>query len=325
MWKKFSKVLLLSLLLSQMPPLIQSASAVDILWQPGIGNDLDASAPGLIPGAEIRNTGLLVYKDNPDLLIMKIIMDESFEDRPFSDKGRNMAMWIYWPKNYCWSKDEKNCAGLFTISIPNSPARYPTARSSEHVFAYSHDKEANANRQITSCKVPWWIEDTIKSKDTWAFAVSITCLGIPKDFGWYAYSSIDLGQTDIVTDFTSVQTISYPFHELAKSAYSSVTSAQEKSDLVNQLKNLGKSGTLQSKRIKNSILKSNTLSVAKKKTFLATVKKFDEYSKTLGGKILELESLPYGENFKSMGLKLVTDFQAWLNKLNDILNALVRK
>jgi ligand-binding SRPBCC domain-containing protein len=274
--------------------------------------------------AEIRNTGLLVYKDNPDLLIMKIIMDESFEDRPFSDKGRNMAMWIYWPKNYCWSKDEKNCAGLFTISIPNSPARYPTARTSEHVFAYSHDKESNVNKKVTACKAPWWIENTYKSRDTWAFALSITCLGIPKNFGWYAYSSIDLGQSDVVTNFTSVQSISYPFHELAKPAYASVTSTQEKTELINQLKNLAKSGNLHSKGIKSSIIKSKTLSSAKKKTYQTTVKRFDEYSKSLGGKISELEALPYGENFRSTGLKLVADYQAWLKKLIDILSAVVK-
>jgi ligand-binding SRPBCC domain-containing protein len=312
-------------LLSQLPPYTQNASAVDILWQPGVGNSLNGAQPGLVPGAGIRNTGLLVYKENPDLLIMTITMNESFEEKPFSAKGRNMAMWIYWPKNYCWDENEKNCAGLFTIAIPNSPSSYPTAKTNEHVFAYSHDKEANVNRQVTSCKAPWWIESRFKNRDTWAFAVSITCLGIPKDFGWYAYSSIDIGQANVATDFTSVQTISYPFHELAKTAYSSVTSSQDKTDLINQLRNLVKSGNLQSKGIKSSILKSKTLSSAKKKTYQATVKKFDEYTKTLGSKILELESMPYGENFKSTGLNLITEYQIWLNKLIDILNAIVKK
>jgi ligand-binding SRPBCC domain-containing protein len=324
MLEKFSKVLLLSLLLSILPFSVQTASAVDILWQPGVGNDLSGAAPGLIPGAGIRGTGLLVYKENPDLLIMKIIMNESFEDKPFSSKGRNMAMWIYWPKDYCWGENERNCSGLFTISIPNSPASYPTVKSNEYVFAFSHDKEANVNRQVTSCKAPWWIENTYKSRDTWAFALSITCLGIPKNFGWYAYSSIDLGQSDVVTNFTSVQSISYPFHELAKPAYASVTSTQEKTELINQLKNLAKSGNLQSKGVKSSIIKSKTLSSAKKKTYQTTVKRFDEYSKTLGGKISELEALPYGENFRSTGLKLVADYQAWLKKLIDILSAVVK-
>lgn len=325
MVRKFSKILFFSLLLSQLVVSIQPASAVDILWQPGVGNDLTGAGPGLVPGAGIRNTGLLVYKENPDLLIMKIVMNESFEDRPFNSKGRNMAMWIYWPNNYCWSAKEKNCVGLFTIAIPNSPASYPTAKSNEYVFAYSHDKEANINKQVTSCKAPWWMESTYKSQDTWAFAISITCLGIPKEFGWYAYSSIDLGQTDIATDFTSIQTISYPFHELAKSAYASVSGSQDKADLINQLKNLAKSGNLQAKGIKSSILKSKNLSAAKKKTYQATVKQFDEYSKTLDGKISDLESLPYGESFKSKALKLITDHQNWLKKLIDILNAIVKK
>lgn len=322
---RFSKILFLSLLLNLLPSHVQNATAVEILWQPGIGNELNGAATGLVPGAGIRNTGLLVYKENPDLLIMKIIMNESFEDKPFSNKGRNMAIWVYWPKDYCWGGNEKNCAGLFTIGIPNSPASYPTAKSNEYVFAYSHDKEANINRQVTSCKAPWWIESTYSNRDTWAFALSITCIGIPKSFGWYAYSSIDLGQTDIVTDFTSVQLISYPFHELAKSAYSSVTSAQDKTALISELKNLIKSANLQSKGIKSSISKTKTLSSSKKTTYLSTVKKFDEYSKTLNQKISELESLPYSENFKSKATDLITEHQSWLKKLNEILSAIVKK
>ncbi len=325
MQKKVFKVAIYSLILSIAPFSAQQANAVDVLWQPGVGNDLSGAGSGLVPGAGIRNTGLLVNKENPDLLIMKIIMNESFENKPFSSTGRNMAMWIYWPKNYCWGESEKNCAGLFTIAIPNNPASYPTAKSSEHVFAYSHEKAANVNRQVTSCKAPWWIESTYKSRDTWAFGISITCLGIPKDFGWYAYSSIDLGQADVVTDFTSVQTITYPFHDLAKSAYNSITSSQDKADLINQLKNLEKSGNQQSKGLKSSISKSKTLSVSKKRTYQATVKKFDAYSKTLGSKISEMESLPYGENFKSNALALITDHQDWLKKLIDILNAILKK
>jgi hypothetical protein len=52
--------------------------------------------------------------------------------------------------------------------------------------------------------------------------VSITCLGIPKQFGWYAFSQIDIGQKDVVSDFSSVQIITYPFHELAASAAAKV-------------------------------------------------------------------------------------------------------
>jgi hypothetical protein len=325
MLKKLSRLVLIGLLLSQLPSNVLPANAVDILWQPGVANDLNGAGAGLVPGAGIRNTGLLVYKENPDLLIMTIIMNDSFEDKPFSAKGRNMAMWLYWPKNYCWGASEKNCEGLFTISIPDNPSTYPSVKSNEYVFAYSHDKEANVNRKATSCKAPWWIENTYKSRDTWAFAISITCLGIPKEFGWYAYSSIDLGQTDVVTDFTSVQTISYPFYDLSKSAYTSVTASQEKTELIAQLKKLVTSGNLQSKGIKSSITKSKTLSSAKKKSSQVTVRKYDAYSKTLGGKISELESLPFNEAFKSKALNLITEHQDWLKKLIDILSAIVKK
>jgi hypothetical protein len=130
-----------------------------------------------------------------------------------------MAMWIYWPKNYCWSKDKANCEGLYTIPIPHSPVNYPTTKSSEFVTAFSHNKVSNVDRKATECKAPWWISSTFKTRDTWNFAVSITCLKLPQEFGWYAYSSIDLGQKDIATDFTSVQMIKYPFHDLAAKNY----------------------------------------------------------------------------------------------------------
>jgi len=161
---------------------------------------------------------LLVNKSNPDELIMKIIMSDSFEDKPFTSKGRNMAMWIYWPKNYCWSKDTANCEGLFTVPDPINPTTYPSAKSTEYVVIQKHEKASNVNVKTTACKAPWWIESTYKSRDTWAFAVSITCLGMPKEFGWYAFSQIDIGQKDVVSDFTQVQTITYPFHDLAASA-----------------------------------------------------------------------------------------------------------
>jgi hypothetical protein len=259
MFQKILKVTLVSLVVSLLPSSFQSVNAVEILWNPGISNDLSSAGPGLVPGAGIRNTGLLVYKSNPDELIMKIIMSESFEDKPFTGKGRNMAMWIYWPKDYCWSKDTANCEGLFTVSYPINPATYPSSKSSEYVFVEQHDKASNVNKKVSTCKAPWWIDSTNKSRDTWSFAVSITCLGIPKQFGWYAYSSIDLGQKDIVTDFTSVQTISYPFHELAAKAYkkptdlSSLNLLEKKSQYISDSLNKLKSATNKSKSKNKSL------------------------------------------------------------------------
>lgn len=230
MFKKLNQVILFSLLVSLVPLQVQSASAVDVLWQPGVGNDLSDAGSGLVPGSKIRTTGLLVYKENPDELIMKIIMNDTFEDKPFTGKGRNMAMWIYWPQNYCWGKDKANCDGLFTVGEPFSPSSYPSSKSSEYVFVQKHNKASNVDVKPTACKAPWWIESTYKSRDTWAFAVSITCLGIPKEFGWYAFSQIDIGQKDIVSDFTQVQTITYPFHELAASAAKKPQTAATASD-----------------------------------------------------------------------------------------------
>ena len=259
MFQKVLKVSMLSLVVSLLPSSFQSAHADEILWNPGVANDLYRAGAGLVPGAAIKNTGLLVNKSNPDELIMKVIMGDSFEDKPFTGKGRNMSMWIYWPTDYCWGKSPTSCEGLYTIGIPFSPNSYPVAKSTEYVLAFSHNKEANADRKPTECKAPWWLESTYNTRDTWSFAVSITCLGIPKNFGWYAYSSIDLGQKDIVTDFSQVQTITYPFHDLAAKAYkkptdlSSLNLLEKKSQYISDSLNKLKSATNKSK-LKNKSL-----------------------------------------------------------------------
>jgi len=218
MFQRILKVGLLSLVVSLLPSNFQVANSNEILWNPNTGNDLSGAGAGLVPGAGIRNTNLLVYKSNPDELIIRTTMNDSFEDKPFTGKGRNMGLWIYWPLDYCWSKDKANCEGLFIVGEPFNPSSYPSAKSSEYVFVTKHNKASNIDVKPTTCKAPWWIESINKSRDTWSIAISITCLGIPKEFGWYAYSEISIGQKDVVADFTKVQMITYPFHDLAASA-----------------------------------------------------------------------------------------------------------
>ena len=211
------KVGLFSLVVSLIPSNFQTANANEILWNPTLSGDWDKPAD-LVPGAELRNQGIKVYKSNPDEIILQIQMAQSFEDRPFSAKGRNIAMWLYWPKDYCWTEKDANCEGLFTIRPPDNPASYPSVKSSEYVFVMRHNKASNVDRKPTECKAPWWIDSTFNYRDTLNFAVSITCLGLPKSFGTYAYSSIDIGQSNPATQFTPYNTISYPFYELAASA-----------------------------------------------------------------------------------------------------------
>ena len=211
------KVGLFSLVVSLIPSNFQTANANEILWNPSLPGDWDQPAD-LVPGAELRSQGVKVYKSNPDEMIFQIQMAQSFEDRPFSGKGRNIAMWLYWPKDYCWTKEDANCEGLFTIRPPDNPASYPSVKSSEYVFVMRHNKASNVDRKPTECKAPWWIDSTFNYRDTLNFAVSITCLGLPKSFGTYAYSSIDIGQSNPATQFSPYNTISYPFHDLAASA-----------------------------------------------------------------------------------------------------------
>ena len=253
MFQKILKVILLSLVVSLLPSNFQVANSTEILWNPSLSNNLPNRPLTLVPGAGIRNTGMLVNKSNPDELIMSVIMSESLEDKPFSGKGRNIAMWIYWSKNYCWEKDTAGCEGLFIVGEPSNPSSYPSVKGSEYVLVEKHNKFTNVDVKATTCKAPWWIESTYKSRDTWSIALSITCIGIPKEFGWYAYSNISVGQKDTVTDFTAVQMITYPFHELAAKAYkkptdlSALNLLEKKSQYISDSLNKLKSATNKSK------------------------------------------------------------------------------
>jgi hypothetical protein len=218
MFQKMSNVVILSVIMSLLSSNFQTANANEILWNPSLSGSWDKPAD-LVPGAEIRNQGVKVYKSNPDEMILQIQMAQGFEDRPFSGKGRDIAMWLYWPNDFCWTKEDANCEGLFTISAPDMPASYPSIKSSEYVFVIRHNKASNVDRKITECKAPWWIDSTFNYRDTLNFAVSITCVGLPKSFSTYAYSSIDIGQSKPATQFSPYNNISYPFHELAARAY----------------------------------------------------------------------------------------------------------
>ncbi len=324
MVRKIVKVSLLSLILSLLQTSFQTAYAEDILWNPGVSNNLNGADPGLVPGAGIRNTGLLVNKSNPDELIMKIIMTESFEDKPFSGTGRNMAMWIYWPKNYCWSADKANCEGLFTVGEPFNPSTYPNTKSSEYVTVQKHNKVANVDVKPTSCKAPWWIESTNKFRDTWSFAVSITCLGIPKEFGWYAFSQIDIGQKDMATDFTQVQTISYPFWDLAaKSAKPSDSSGDSKDEIISSFSKIVSSTKQQANALKSLIAKSKSISNSKKNQHLKTLKEFDKYAKLGTVQIQELNNK--GVNFDLVVQKYMEEWSTWNQKLMSIISSLNKK
>jgi len=321
MFKKFLISSTLSLIVSLLPSNIQVANSSEVLWNPGIGNDLFGAGSGLVPGAGIRNTGLLVNKSNPDELIMKIIMSESFEDMPFSGKGRNMAMWIYWPRNYCWGKDTANCEGLFTVGVPFNPSSYPSAKSSEYVFVQKHEKASNVNVTATKCKAPWWIDSTYKSRDTWAFAVSITCLGIPKEFGWYAFSQIDIGQKDVVSDFTQVQTISYPFWDLAARNYKSTDSVIENQDeAIKSFSKIVSSTKQQANALKSLVSRSKTISISKKNSYQKTLKEFDKYAKLANVQIQELNNK--GVNFDLVIKNYIEEWSVWNKKLMDIITSL---
>ncbi len=190
-----------------------TASADSLLWESPLSGV--STAPLDIPkSATLRGLKTSIYQSNPDELIFQIIMAGSLEDKPSALASRDLTVWIFWPYIGCWSEDNKNCAGLFTLSAPTYSSIYPTAKSTQYIYAMSHDKQSNTNRKTTNCKVPWWISNSYYERDTINFAVSITCLDIPKDFGFYGYSGITSNGSQI-NSFTDFQTTTNPFHNLA--------------------------------------------------------------------------------------------------------------
>ena len=312
--------------LSVLPLNIQVANSNEILWGPSFGNDV-YKPDNLVPGAEIRAVRPLVYKSNPDEIIFKITMAESFEDKPFTNKGRYLALNIFVGGSNCvliGITEDQRCKRIQTVSAPNSPSSYPSSKSSEWIYIYDREVTFGPNKVPTSCKAPWWIESNFKSRDTWAFAISITCLNLPKEFGFYGVSDIDLGQKEVAYTTSSVISINYPFHELATKFGQTSANLNEKSELIDSLKKLSISGNNQSKSLK-ALIKSTKLSAAKKKTYTATIKSFDNHIKTYNRQISELESLPLGETLKSQVLTFIQSHQVWMKKLTDILDAIIKK
>ena len=190
-----------------------TASADSLLWESPLSGV--STAPLDIPkSATLRGLKTSIYQSNPDELIFQIIMAGSLEDKSSVLASRDLTVWIFWPYLGCWSEDKKNCAGLFTLSAPTYSSIYPTAKSTQYIYAMSHDKQSNINRKATNCKVPWWISNSYYERDTVNFAVSITFLDITKDFGFYGYSGITSNGSQI-NSFTDFQTTTNPFHNLA--------------------------------------------------------------------------------------------------------------
>ena len=136
-----------------------TASADSLLWESPLSGV--STAPLDIPkSATLRGLKTSIYQSNPDELIFQIIMAGSLEDKPSALASRDLTVWIFWPYIGCWSEDNKNCAGLFTLSAPTYSSIYPTAKSTQYIYAMSHDKQSNINRKATNCKVPWWISNS---------------------------------------------------------------------------------------------------------------------------------------------------------------------
>jgi hypothetical protein len=260
MLSRFSKLVIMVFLLSVLPSNFQVANSNVILWGPSFGNEL-YTPPNLPPSAKIRSVQPLVYQSNPDEMIFKIVMADSFEDKPFTNKGRYLGLNIFVGNIYCVNTnitaDDKHCERVQTVSNPESPSSYPTSKSSEWVYIYDREVTFGPKRVATSCKAPWWIESTYRSRDTWAFAISITCLNLPKEFGFYGVSEVNLGQKEVAYTTSSTIAVEYPFHELAAKAYKKPTDlsalnllekkSQYISDSLNKLKSANNKSKLKNK------------------------------------------------------------------------------
>jgi len=206
-----------------------TANADNLLWESPLSGI--STAPIDIPiSATLRGLKASIYQSNPDELIFKIIMAGTLEDKPLASTSRDLTVWIYWPYLGCWSKDKKDCAGLFTLTAPKNPSSYPAIKSTQYIYAMSHDKSSNVNVKASNCKVPWWISTSYYERDTINFAVSITCLGIPKEFGFYGYSGI-ISNGSQINSFTHYQSTTNPFHNLAAGYVNQVESEKSQQSI----------------------------------------------------------------------------------------------
>lgn len=195
----------------------------EVLWATEMGagwnvnSGVDSTA---IPNsAKLYNLGFEIPKNNPDRLIVKLRMDDSFDKTPLdSSKKRNLGFWIFASTRNC--PNEMNCNLLIGVNGPTfDGSSFPTAPSTQNVTPQIYSGGYSGATTSSNCPAPWWIESSNKRRGEIDFQLSITCLGIPKEFLAYAFSEVETGLDPNPFNFTQPNFVNNPFFPLAEAAY----------------------------------------------------------------------------------------------------------
>jgi len=208
---------------------VNPAEADDsMLWSTsfGYGGSLvnsGTNGQSIPPYAVLRDITLSVPKTNPDVLIVGMRFDGTFDDAPFStDKALLTGLRLFWPNENCSYQNQ--CDGMIYLTGPTSwTGTYPSSPSTSQVTTYALAQKTNAVTPpltATNCPAPWWIDKSDSLHSAIDFQLSITCLKLPADIYAYAFAGANIGLTPVPYNFTHVSDALNPFWQLAANAYS---------------------------------------------------------------------------------------------------------
>ena len=221
------KVGLTSLLLT-LTCVISATADNSMLWSTSIGYNGVKVNPGTdmqsLPSyIRLRDITFSVPKINPDVLIVGIRFDETFDATPLSvDKKVSTGLRLFSPSANCVF--DESCTKYVYIQAPsNWGLKYPTIPTTNTVPTYYLGKGDNSSNSLTDakCPAPWWIDNSDPLHSAIDFQLSITCLNLPNDTYAYAFAGADIGVTPTPYNFTTTSHALNPYWSLAASAFAS--------------------------------------------------------------------------------------------------------
>jgi len=225
---KFARFCLISSLMIYLAGVNPAAAADSMLWTTsfGYGGSLVNSGTNnqsIPPYAILRDITMSVPKTNPDVLIVGLRFDGTFDSAPLStDKALLTGLRLFWPSQNCSYQNQ--CDGMIYLTAPNSwTGTYPISPSTARVTTYTLAQKTSAETPPltnTNCPAPWWIDKSDLLHSAINFQLSITCLKLPADIYAYGFAGANIGITPVPYNFTHISDALNPVWQLAANAYS---------------------------------------------------------------------------------------------------------
>jgi len=208
--------------------IVPAAADDSMLWTTSIGYNGVRVNPGtdiqsLPEYIRLRDITFSVPKVNPDVLIVGIRFDGTFDAAPLSaDRKVSAGLRLFGPSAICVY--DNTCTKYVYVQSPGSwSSKYPTSPSFSTVPTYFLGKGDNTSESLTDskCPAPWWIDKSDPLHSAIDFQLSISCLQLPNDTYAYAFAGADTGVTPTPYNFTTTSHAVNPYWALAASAYAS--------------------------------------------------------------------------------------------------------